>query len=435
MTALLSIFTAGMVGCGDPEPQPAPSGDGVIALNPASLEFEAAGETKTVNVTEGKNWNATTTDGWLTVSESEGSFTVTAAENNSDGRTGSVTVKNADDTKTVTVTQKAGGTIVVPSLTVDPAQLDFTAEGGTREVEITSELSWNATVPATVDWIEVEPSAPGFSVIVEQNTLSTGRNAVITVENGETAKAVTVTQQGAVIDPSLTVDPAELSFGAGRSSATVSVTSRLEWTATVPVGIDWIEITQSQNDFTVSVIPNSQTGPRNATITVGNGQTTKTVTVTQQAGDMVIPKMTGDGIIWSMRDMLTPGMFYYAVDLYSSGITTSGEDKTIEGTGDWISLDVFTEPGDPAVLPSGTYPVSVYMEPGVVYAGARDNGEDTHSWYHTYLDGAVNFGTPFRTGEVTVSNNDGVYTISFDVRDHENYRITGSYEGRVRMIY
>ncbi len=252
--------------------------DGNITVNPSKLEFTAEGDTKTVNVT-GNNWQAVPSADWITVVKSADSFTVAVGANDTEEpRSGSVTVSNADDSKTVTVTQ-AGAEAADTSLNVTPDKLNISAEGDTKTVTVTSELPWEAT--PSDEWITVVKSEGSFTVTVGVNVTTEERSGSVTVDNGGNSKTVTVKQAAAgVIDPSLDVDTEVLTFGAEDASAqTVTVTSLREWNAITEDA--WINIVKGDGTFAVTVNAADLYEPRTGTITVANDTNSATITVTQ----------------------------------------------------------------------------------------------------------------------------------------------------------
>lgn len=198
MFVMACVMAGGIVACGEDEK--APETDGKIVVTPETLDFIAGGETKTVDVT-GKNWTATPSADWIEVVASEGQITVTVGENElTEGREGSIEVKNAEDTKTIAVTQQAAVEPVDESLAVDPGELSFVAEGETLTVAVTSELEWGATTDD--DWLTITEGDGSFEVTAAANELFEIRTASIVVSNGVESenKTITVSQEAAV-DP------------------------------------------------------------------------------------------------------------------------------------------------------------------------------------------------------------------------------------------
>jgi hypothetical protein len=84
-----------------------PSGD--LSVAPTSLDFTAAAETKSFNITSTKTWTVTSSETWCTVSPDNGSnnatISVTVVANTGAQRTATITVVADTETKTVAVTQ------------------------------------------------------------------------------------------------------------------------------------------------------------------------------------------------------------------------------------------------------------------------------------------------------------------------------------------
>ena len=83
-----------------------------------------------------------------------------------------------------------------------------------------------------------------------------------------------------VTGPVFEVAPQQLSFAADGETKTVTVTCEQDWTATPSAGADWLQIQKGEGQFTVTASANDG-DVRTATITVDNGQGSKTVNVTQ----------------------------------------------------------------------------------------------------------------------------------------------------------
>ena len=188
-----------MVACDDKEK---PAADGKITVTPPSLGFTAAGGTETVDVT-GINWTHKASAEWIEVTASEGRITVTVGKNEvTEPRSGSIEVKNADDTKTITVSQEAAGEppVIDDSLEIDPSELSFPAAGETQTVMVTSERQWTATTDD--DWLTIDETENSFSVTADANDIFETRTGSILVSNGVESenKTIAVTQEAAV-DP------------------------------------------------------------------------------------------------------------------------------------------------------------------------------------------------------------------------------------------
>lgn len=94
--------------------------DPSLSVTPPQLSFEATGGTETVNVTSELAWTVTPSAAWITVEQSETSFTVTvAASPFAVTMTGSVSVSNGVETETKIIEVEQDGTGASPWSTFD----------------------------------------------------------------------------------------------------------------------------------------------------------------------------------------------------------------------------------------------------------------------------------------------------------------------------
>ena len=170
-----------------------------LTVNPTSLSYAAAGESKTVTVTSNTSWTATSSASWLTISPASGSnngtiTAVAAANTSSSQRTATITVSGGGLTRTVSVTQ-AG---VSYNLTVSPSSLSYIADGESKIVTVTSNTSWTATSSAS--WLTVSPASGSnngtITAVAAANASTSQRTATITVAGGGITRTVSVTQAG-----------------------------------------------------------------------------------------------------------------------------------------------------------------------------------------------------------------------------------------------
>ena len=187
--------------------------DGVISLSMSSIEFESEGGSQTVTVTSNSGWNASSNQGWLTVSPSSGnaptsgsgttSATLTASENktNSD-RTCTVTFTTTDGkaNATVSVTQKKQTPYILVN-GLESTSLQFTANSGVnykQTVKISSNVSWSMSgVP---EWLSVSPTNGNGDLSIDiypksdNNQEDKERTAQLVLLSGETRATIKVSQ-------------------------------------------------------------------------------------------------------------------------------------------------------------------------------------------------------------------------------------------------
>jgi hypothetical protein len=276
-----------------------PTGNISLEIAPSTLDFTASGETKSVTVTSNVSWTVESNAAWITVSSSSGnnngSIRVTAAANTATSqRTGTVTVRGENISKTVSITQAA----YVPStntLTVSSATLNFTAASETKYFTITSNVSW--TVGKDVTWITVSPESGSNNgtivVTAAANTATSQREGIVTVSGGGIDQIISITQ-ATDAPPTLTVSTSTLNFTAAGETKSVTITSNDSWTAVKDA--EWITVTppSGSNNGTISVTAaaNTTTSQRTGFVAVTGGGIMRIITVTQAADGTTPPEPT-----------------------------------------------------------------------------------------------------------------------------------------------
>lgn len=167
----------------------------------------ANGSTVTFDIRSNITWTATTDQSWLSLDQPSGignrTVTLTAGENTTiKERKATVTVSASGfNSNVITVTQVAGAATLIVSLD----NLNFSQNGGSQIIDITSNSTWNISTDQL--WIKVNPSSGinngSISVTVDAYGLLSGNSDIITrmgsiivSADKTTSKTVTVTQQG-----------------------------------------------------------------------------------------------------------------------------------------------------------------------------------------------------------------------------------------------
>jgi hypothetical protein len=265
-------------------------------LNIATTESSISTFTVTSNV----NWTASSNQLWLKTNPStgtgNGSVTLTAAANSAlSERVATITVSAAGvDPKMVIVTQAAGAA----TLTVSPTSLNIGAgDGSTASFSINSNTTWNVSSDQT--WLSKSTSNGigngSVTLTAQSNTSITSRSATLTVTaTGAAAKTITVTQ--AAGDATLSVSSTSLIIAANEgSTSTLTITSNTSWT--VSSNQTWVTPNQTTGSGNATITFTAHNNPeveqRIATITVSSlGITTKTVTITQSEGSVILTLST-----------------------------------------------------------------------------------------------------------------------------------------------
>ena len=174
-----------------------------IRANPTSLQFVAAGGTETINVSKYRSApTATTSQTWLSISQSGASFSVVCEPNTTtSSRSGTITIRSGTRETTVSVQQDAAEHVVATPttatyLTASPNSLSFAAAGETRQITVSTDGStYRAT--ASQSWITVTTSGNTVRVVCSANTSTSARSGTITITSDSRTAIVNVTQAAA----------------------------------------------------------------------------------------------------------------------------------------------------------------------------------------------------------------------------------------------
>ena len=189
--------------------------------------------------------------------------------------------------ETIIITQQ-GGDIV---FTLDKSEINFDVQGGSIDVQITSNADWSITnIPS---WLSVSRSSGSGSgsitLVTSANTLAQSRSAILTFTAMNTTISLRVNQDAATAVIQLGVKSIEASRYSG-SSQVYLTTNGAEWVATgMP---DWLNVSPSSGTgstyVTFSWRENSIAEGRNSTITFTAGEQSSSVDVTQVAAPGII---------------------------------------------------------------------------------------------------------------------------------------------------
>ena len=261
-------------------------GEGILfSITPESLSFTAEGGNETITVTSNLSWTVTSSDAWLTLSNSSGegdaTLTVVAQENTStSSRSGILTFKGKDITFTVNVTQEGAS----PNFSVTPTTLSFTSSGGSQSVSIKSNQAWTASFD--VSWLSLSTASGTGDAIVsitaQANTSTDNRAGTVTFTSGGKTYTVTVIQDGAATHFEIT--PTTITFTSKGESKSISIMSNQPWT--VSSDASWLKLSDNSGtgDATLSVTAeeNTSTSSRSSTIIFKAGGKDYTVSVMQE---------------------------------------------------------------------------------------------------------------------------------------------------------
>lgn len=223
-----------------------------ISIDISELSFGSAGGEDTVKVTSTADWELSGDSYWCYASEYSGKgdaeiiFTADPNEDSESNRSATFTFVSGDKKATLTVTQEKKEY----SISVEPKELKFGADGGEQEITVTSSDEWE--VKGKSDWCDLSLTSGKngdkvtFSADPYTNT-EEARTANYTFVCGDKEVELTVTQEAKVY--SISVEPATLTYDVEGGEQTVTITSSDEWTAAYPTDHkDWLKVSSVEGE-------------------------------------------------------------------------------------------------------------------------------------------------------------------------------------------
>ena len=207
---------------------------------------------------------------WLSISKTSGTgnaeITLTASSYEElTQRTESLVVKGVNEEVYITVKQKA----FTPTLSVQPTSLNFSYQGESKQITITSNVSWAIEVMG--DWFTInrnngERGTTTITITSGVNDTYLDRQGSITIlYNGEEYAKVSLEQENKPL-PSATLDSYEIT-AYREGTYTNGITSNVPWTAVVNGNWITIDKTQGESGYTpLSITVDASTETRSGSI-------------------------------------------------------------------------------------------------------------------------------------------------------------------------
>lgn len=269
---------------------------------PASLELSAGGGSSSASFTVNRDWTASTSDSWVSVSPSSGTasdgpvmVTVTASPNTTyEDRTATVTIRAEGLSQSITVRQPANLGVVIPTKS-------FEIASDARTVEVAVQSNVDYTVSVSAGWIKQTGTKALTSKTlvfsVEENTSYDPRSATITVKpqsGGEAEQVISVKQAQ---KDALQVSKATYGMPYGGGEIDVKVEANVAFE--VKSGVDWIQYVNtkglSSSTVVLRVAGNATYESREGKVTIQqkNGSLSISITV-KQDGRVAVTGVTLD---------------------------------------------------------------------------------------------------------------------------------------------
>ena len=184
-----------------------------------------------------------------------------------------------------------------PELTLDASAVNFTAEGGSAVVTITSSDVWTAEAinNRADDWCSISPTSGNagkgkITITATANDTTDERSASIIVKSGTLSKTITITQKQ---KDALTVTSSkfEVSFYGGEVAIEVSANIDFEYDIEESAK-EWISYKETRAMTTSTLVfdikENDNTEKREAEIYIKSGDFNETITIYQAGAEPTI---------------------------------------------------------------------------------------------------------------------------------------------------
>lgn len=269
-----------------------------ISVEPTILTYDVEGGEQTVTITSSDEWTAaypTDHKDWLKVSSVEGEngakVNITVEKSDSpEIRYSYVSFYCGDKIAEVTIEQAAKEY----SISVEPTETKFAANGEEKEVTVSSSDEWELTTDC--DWIQTSASkgnnGTSVKITASFNNTSEQRTGAIVFTCGNKTAELKLTQ--AANDFSILIEPTEIKFGAEGGKQAIKVTSSHKWALTNDN--DWITTSinegESGSSVEISVGYSTSAETKSVEILFTCGDKTAVLKVTQESDGSPVIKFT-----------------------------------------------------------------------------------------------------------------------------------------------
>ena len=362
------VLTINQAAAGDnPEPKPEdpkkPDPTLKISFKGDASSIPAGGGKKEVTVECNAEWSASLPKDckWLTIEgkdggKNDGTLTLKAAENTStESRKATLTVSLGEGniTRTLEVTQDAKPKpILTLSISFKGDASAIPAGGGTKEVTVTSNGQWSASLPKDCKWLTLDKDGGTndgtLTLTAKENTAYEPRKVTLTVslDEGDKSQTLEITQ-AANPKPVLELEQENVVTGPLGSAREVKIRSNVAWKATPTVA--WLHVKPSEGTgsksatLTITADENKAEKGRTGTITIEStdgSKLTRTLTVAQKPA-----AVAATGISLNPASMtMGSGGGMVGFNVYAS------KGWTISGSPEWMHPDATRGSGTRLVI-------------------------------------------------------------------------------------
>lgn len=269
-----------------------------IAIFPSELNFDYQAGADTLFLHAPGQWSSSNCPDWISLSpdHGEGSCFVTVHVNENtlyDDRFDNPIFKMGSDRAVLTVNQE--GLNNLNYLRVEPQNIAFSSEGGSRQVSVSCNRDWNITNDN--DWLTIAPlSGDGdgsFTIEASPNPyVNSDRSGTVTITSHDKTVNILVGQSSGTLVPLLSIDAPNhtLEFDDNAGTKTVNLTANVVWT--ISCDSDWLTIAPMSGNanatLTVTVEANDSFIARNALVLIESIAGTVRLYVKQSGHEAIV---------------------------------------------------------------------------------------------------------------------------------------------------
>lgn len=264
--------------------------------SPSSIELSADGSSGSITFTANRDWKASSSDSWVTVSPSSGeasdkAVTVSVRCNSNttyDDRTATVTIRMEELSKTVSVRQPANKGVVLPKQTFD-------LQAETRSIDVEVQANVQYTVSTSVNWIKQTGTkgltSKTLTFSIEENKTYDSREGKITIKPQESGVQEQVISVRQAQKDALVVEKTSYDMPYGGGEVEIKVEANVSFDVTPSA--DWVHYIQtkalSNSTVVLKIDENTTYSPRQGTVEIKqqNGNLKHTITI-NEAGQIAV---------------------------------------------------------------------------------------------------------------------------------------------------
>lgn len=300
-----------------------------LDVSTSSLSFDSYSDSKTVDIISNTEWQVTSSNKWITTTNSNGSGDDTAIVNVTENasiynRTGKVSfsLKGYSLSKEIKVSQSG------KSVSFSETDLSYSDISSTQTIKITTDGKWS--ISNTDEWLSVSPQSGSgdatLSVSVLENTGRNERSGSFTVNMAESSNVINIRQAGKYFK----VEDADLKMSSLGGKINVSISTNDTWQVTTLDEADWISFSSNQGkgniNLDILLTDNPSSKGRSATVEFTTSSGYVVSLEVRQAGRYLT--LSGTGCYH----------YYKAFTSEPISIDTDGDYELLQ-TGDWYTVE------------------------------------------------------------------------------------------------